>query len=113
MLVRPALVFTFALALGGSFALWRSAQAQEAPAPAGQDLLCRVFAVDPNRADGARIHTGDTTEEVGQWVSVQREEGWQPWSVDFELGVKGNGFPVAFTQVCLSRSLGQRAPLPR
>lgn len=112
--VRPvsaAVLMLTALGVGLALGGWRSAQAQDGAG--GQELLCRVFAVDPSRADGARLHTGDPTEEVGQWVQTQRQEGWEPWTADFEMGVKGNGFPVAYTQVCLARGRPAQPPAPR
>lgn len=100
------------LGLGLLLSAWPSARAQDTAHAPGQDLLCRVFATDPSRSDGARFNTGDATEEVGQWVQSQREDGWQPLSADFEMGVKGNGFPVAYTQVCLTRAPMGSAGLP-
>ena len=49
------------------------------------ELTCRHFEVEPSR-DGGVINTGDGT------------------TADFEMGVKSNGFPIAYTQVCLSRT---------
>ena len=67
------------------------------------ELTCRHFEVEPSR-DGGAFNTADGTTELGQWVRPKEAEGWRVASADFEMGVKSNGFPIAYTQVCLSRT---------
>lgn len=67
------------------------------------ELTCKHFEVEPGR-DGGVINTGDATTEIGQWARSKEAEGWRVATADFEMGVKSNGFPIAYTQVCLSRA---------
>ena len=67
------------------------------------ELTCKHFEVEPSR-DGGAFNTADGTTELGQWVRPKEAEGWRVSSADFEMGVKSNGFPIAYTQVCLSRT---------
>ncbi|MED5371856.1 MAG: hypothetical protein VX899_12625 [Myxococcota bacterium] len=86
------------------------AQAQDAPPalptltpPPPAELMCKTFRVTPDDEYGGIFTTSDPNDPIGQWASEQSKEGWRPFSADFEIGVKGTGFPVSYTQVCLAR----------
>lgn len=84
-------------------ALGSRASAQDVTNSDDLRLLCRHFKVDPARPDGDTFLTTDGTEEIGQWVNEYATTGWHVHSTDFEMGVNQNGFPIAFTQVCLAQ----------
>ena len=71
---------------------------------AEQPLVDRRVRVEPPVpvafTDGQRHPVVD----LGQWARGKEGEGWRVSSADFEMGVKSNGFPIAYTQVCLSRT---------
>lgn len=79
------------------------AQADEpvdaAPSPFPARLVCRLFPVALDKPD--TLNTADPTTEAGQWASAQAKSGLQFYSVDFEIGQKGTGYPEGFVQVCL------------
>lgn len=87
-----------------------AANAQSEPPPAAPppppelDLSCRVFQTDVRDEHGGIFETDDQTDPVGVWVTEQRTAGWQVHSTDFEIGTKSTGYPIAYTQVCLSRA---------
>lgn len=95
--VAAALLVLLGTALGSH------ASAQDVKSSDDLRLLCRHFKVDPAQADGDPFLTTDGTEQIGQWVNEYATTGWRVHSTDFEMGVNQNGFPVAFTQVCLAQ----------
>jgi hypothetical protein len=102
-LVGAALALTLAGCLPAANAQSELPLAED-PAPTELDLSCRVFQTDVRDEHGGIFETHDETDPVGVWVTEQRAEGWQVHSTDFELGTKSTGYPIAYTQVCLSRA---------
>ena len=103
-MLRTSALVSCALILAGlvvGLLIRQDANAQDPPSRT--ELTCRHFEVEPSR-EGGVINTGDGTTEIGQWARGKEGEGWRVSSADFEMGVKSNGFPIAYTQVCLSRT---------
>ena len=103
-MIRTSALLSCALVLAGlvvGLLIRQDANAQDTTPRV--ELTCRHFEVEPSR-DGGVINTGDGTTEIGQWARGKEGEGWRVSSADFEMGVKSNGFPIAYTQVCLSRT---------
>ncbi len=67
-------------------------------------LYCKPFPVQLEGASSA-FDTTDRTTAIGRWIAEQ--EGYTLASVDFELGRKPTGYPLAYVQVCLA-PLGAR-----
>ena len=47
------------------------------------------------------LDTSDRTTEIGQWMQVQEQEGWQLYTVDFEIAQKPTGYAQTWVQVCV------------
>lgn len=95
--VAAALLILLGTALGSH------ASAQDVKNSEDLRLLCRHFKVDPAGPDGDTFLTTDGTEQIGQWVNEYATSGWRIHSTDFEMGSNQNGYPIAYTQVCLSQ----------
>ena len=47
------------------------------------------------------LDTGDRTTEIGQWMETQEQDGWQLYTVDFEIAQKPTGYAQPWVQVCV------------
>ncbi|MFT7519704.1 MAG: hypothetical protein ACI9MC_001847 [Kiritimatiellia bacterium] len=66
--------------------------------PVPEKLMCRIFKVD---ADQPQFTYPDGRTEAGNWA-LEHQSEWRIHEVDFEMGVKANGFPQPWVQVCLA-----------
>ncbi len=87
------------LGAGALLGLAVSALAAKADVPHGLDLRCATF---PASLDAQLdLDTRDATTDLGRWVAARRAEGADVDGIDFEVGTKPTGYPVAFVQVCM------------
>ncbi len=94
---RSALSATIMLCCG----LFQTAHAEE---PA---LRCRLF--EAPLETSMVFDTSDANSQVGQWVKDQASRGWQVHSVQFSIGQKPTGYPVAYRQLCLVKKVTMTA----
>lgn len=72
-------------------------------------LRCRLF--EAPLETSMVFDTSDANSQAGQWVKDQASRGWQVHSVQFSIGQKPTGYPVAYRQLCLSKKV-EAAPAP-
>lgn len=74
-----------------------SAEPGPAQAPALPRVRCKVFPTEI----GAMIDTRDASQELGQWVLSQEDQGWAVRDVRWEVGQKPTGYAQGYTHVCM------------
>jgi hypothetical protein len=72
---------------------------QEAMAYALPKVRCAQF--ETSNQPRATLDTSDRTTEIGQWMHAQEQEGWQLYTVDFEIAQKPTGYAQTWVQVCV------------
>ncbi len=71
--------------------------------PGQPEFACRLFPVSLEDGQGGYFETSDRTSPIGEWLGSMENMGWTVHSMDFEMGQRATGFPMAQVMVCVTR----------
>lgn len=89
--------------LAGAVAAQEVVEGARKPAPPPVARACRTFPLNVEDGQGGYFETSDRTGPVGEWLGPLEDAGWRVTEVDFELGQRKTGFPMAQVMICAGR----------